>query len=152
MISGRSDATLNPGGVRLGTADIYEVVESVEGIDDSLVTEFIDTKDSKLILLISLKQGIVLGDSMKQNLKKIIRDSLSHRHVPHIILSVPEVPYTFSGKKLEVAVKNILQKKPISTEGIKNPWSLKQIQTIFANNGLLTDYKPIVLPRQNAKL
>lgn len=152
IISGRSDATLNPGGVRLGTADIYDVVESVEGIDDSLVTEFIDTNDSKLILLVSLKQGVVLCENMKQNLKKTIRGSLSHRHVPYIILSVPEIPYTFSGKKLEVAVKNILQRKPISTEGVKNPWALKQIQTILSNNGLLTDYKPIVLPGRNAKL
>jgi acetoacetyl-CoA synthetase len=107
VISGRSDATLNRGGVRIGTAEFYAVVESVPEIADSLVIH-LDEGD-RLLLFVVLLPDVELTDALRERIVRELRTALSPRHVPDEILAVPAIPRTLSGKKLEVPVKRILQ-------------------------------------------
>ena len=111
VISGRSDATLNRGGVRIGTAEFYAVVESVPEVADSLVVH-LDTDDDRLLLFVSLRDGHALTDALRERLISELRRTLSPRHVPDEILAVPSIPRTLSGKKLEVPIKRILTGTP----------------------------------------
>lgn len=126
MISGRSDATLNRGGVRIGTAEFYSLVESLPEVADSLVIHLED--DDRLLLFLALRDGIELTDALRAQISGEIRRSLSPRHVPDEILAVPGVPRTLSGKKLEVPVKRILTGTPpdeaASRGSLANPSSL----------------------------
>jgi acetoacetyl-CoA synthetase len=106
VISGRSDATLNRGGVRLGTAEFYAVVESIEGVRDSLVVHLDD--GDRLILFVALDDGRTLDDAMRSTINSELRRRLSPRHAPDEVYEVPTIPRTHSGKKLEVPVKRIL--------------------------------------------
>jgi len=111
VITGRSDATLNRGGVRVGTAEIYRVVESVEGIADSLVVhlEADDADDpGDLVLFVGLDDGVELDDDLRERLRSTVRRELSPRHVPDRVHAVRAVPTTLSGKKLELPVKKVL--------------------------------------------
>jgi acetoacetyl-CoA synthetase len=112
VISGRSDATLNRGGVRLGTSDFYAVVEGLPEVVDSLVVHLEgddpDQPMGELILFVALAPGATLDDDVRGAIVKGLRTELSPRHVPDVILAVPAVPRTLSGKKLEVPVKRIL--------------------------------------------
>ena len=107
VISGRSDATLNRGGVRIGTAEFYAVVESIPEIADSLVVH-LDEGDDRLLLFVTLRDRMKLSDELRTRIVGELRSSLSPRHVPDEVLSVPAIPRTLSGKKLEVPVKRIL--------------------------------------------
>jgi acetoacetyl-CoA synthetase len=112
LISGRSDATLNRGGVRLGTSDFYAVVEGLPAVADSLVVH-LEGDDpvqplGELILFVALVPGTELDDDLRAAIVRGLRSELSPRHVPDVILAVPAVPRTLSGKKLEVPVKRIL--------------------------------------------
>jgi acetoacetyl-CoA synthetase len=109
-ITGRSDATLNRGGVRLGTADFYSVVEALPEIADSLVVHL--EADDRLLLFVALAEGATLDDDLRRRLCAALRSELSPRHVPDRIEAVPVIPRTLSGKKLEVPVKRILQGTP----------------------------------------
>lgn len=111
IITGRSDATLNRGGVRMGTAEFYSVVESVEGVADSLVVhhEDPDGGPGELVLFIALTAGRDLDDTLRRSLAATIRSELSPRHVPDMLHAVPAIPRTISGKKMEVPVKRLLQ-------------------------------------------
>ena len=112
VISGRSDATLNRGGVRLGTSDFYAVVENFDEIADSLVVHLEDPADTgglgELILFVELADGIELDDDLRTRLRKALASELSPRHTPDVIEVVPAVPRTLSGKKLELPAKRIL--------------------------------------------
>ena len=112
MVSGRSDATLNRGGVRLGTSDFYAVVEGFDEVADSLVVHLEDAGDraasGELILFVTLAAGAELADELRRRLRKALASELSPRHIPDVIEAVPAVPRTLSGKKLEVPVKRIL--------------------------------------------
>jgi len=116
VISGRSDATLNRGGVRLGTSDFYAVVESFPEITDSLVVHLEGNTDTpggedsmgRLVLFVSLAPGVALDDDLLTRIRAQLRTQLSPRHLPDAIEAVPSVPRTLSGKKLEVPVKRIL--------------------------------------------
>ncbi|MBO2456745.1 acetoacetate--CoA ligase [Actinomadura violacea] len=114
VIYGRSDSTLNRGGVRMGTSDFYRVVEAFDEITDSLV---IDTgrlgQEGRLLLYVQLAEGADLTDDLAARLKREIRSALSPRHVPDEITAVPGIPRTLSGKKLEVPVRKILQGTPV---------------------------------------
>jgi acetoacetyl-CoA synthetase len=110
VISGRSDATLNRGGVRIGTAEFYAVVESDADVADSLVVH-LDEGD-RLVLFVALRPGCELTEALRARLSADLRRSLSPRHVPDEIVAVPAVPRTLSGKKLEVPVKRILTGTP----------------------------------------
>lgn len=105
IIYGRSDATLNPGGVRIGTADIYSVVSKISEIKDSVIIgqEFKD--DVRVVLFVVLAEGVSLEEGLIKKIKEQIKKETSPRHVPAIILTVPEIPYTVNGKKVEIAVK-----------------------------------------------
>jgi acetoacetyl-CoA synthetase len=107
VISGRSDATLNRGGVRIGTAEFYAVVESLPEIADSLVVH-LDADDDRLMLFVVLRDDEPLTDALRERLVSELRRTLSPRHVPDEVLAVPSIPRTLSGKKLEVPVKRIL--------------------------------------------
>jgi acetoacetyl-CoA synthetase len=115
VIAGRSDATLNRGGVRLGTAEFYAALEEYPEVRDSLVVH-LDDRDGgvgELILFVVPAPGVVLDDDLRALLARRLRGELSHRHVPDTILAVPAIPYTRTGKKLEVPVKRILQGHPV---------------------------------------
>jgi len=121
-ISGRSDATLNPGGVRIGTAELYRHVEQLDEIEDSLVIGQRWKDDVRVVLFVKLKDGCELNDDLKQKIKQTIRQNASPRHVPAKILSVPDIPYTLNMKKVELAVKKIVEKQPVlNKDALLNP-------------------------------
>jgi len=128
VIYGRSDAVINRGGVRMGTAEIYRAVDRVGEVQDSLV---IDTKkdgEDYMPLFVVLKEGVQLDDDLVRKIKKSIRETTSPRHVPDEVLTIPEVPRTLNGKKVEVPVKKILSGTPpeeaVSKDSLNNPDSL----------------------------
>ena len=129
VISGRSDSTINRGGVRMGTSEIYSAVENVEEISDSLVVDVPKPGgDSFMPLFVVLREGVELDDDLKNKIKGSIRERTSPRHVPDEIFAVPDVPKTLNGKKLEVPVKKILSGTPpdeaASRDSLSNPESL----------------------------
>ncbi|ABW67414.1 acetoacetate--CoA ligase [Desulfosudis oleivorans] len=124
-IYGRSDATLNPGGVRIGTAEIYRQVEQMEEIADSVVIGQDWKNDVRVILFVRMAPGFELTESLKQKIRQTIRVNASPRHVPAKIIAVPEIPYTLNMKKVELAVKNMVQNKPVlNKDALKNPEAL----------------------------
>ena len=124
-IYGRSDATLNPGGVRIGTAEIYRVVEAYQEIEDSLVIGQEWKDDQRVILFIKMSSRQNLNDDLVAKIKKAIRNQCSPRHVPAIILETPEIPYTINGKKVEIAVRKIIAGLAVTNrDALANPESL----------------------------
>jgi len=125
---GRSDATLKPSGVRIGTSEIYNVVEQLPEVSDSLAIGLPDDQGNvEIILFVQLTENIELSDDLKDNIKKTIRAKTSPRHIPSRIYKVPEegIPYTFSGKKVEIAVTKILRGMSVANRGaLRNPESL----------------------------
>ncbi len=127
IVYGRSDATLNPGGVRIGTAEIYRIVESIEEISDSLVVGQNWNNDVRIILFVVLKNNIMLSEQLIELIKSSIRNKSTPRHVPALIYQVNEVPHTISGKKVELAVTRILNGEKVDNrDALANPDSLKQ--------------------------
>ena len=111
--------------MRIGTSEIYRVVENLDKIEDSLVIGQQWNGDERVILFIKMKNGIELNINLKDKIKRLIRTNCSPRHVPAIILETPDIPYTINGKKVEIAVKKIIHGKGISNrEALANPESL----------------------------
>jgi acetoacetyl-CoA synthetase len=130
-IYGRSDATLNPGGVRIGTSEIYRIVESFDEIADSLVIGQPINDDERMILFIMINQHYIFSNELVLEIKEVIRKKCSPRHVPHIILETKDIPYTLSGKKVEIAVKKIINGDFIENkEALRNPESLDLYKNI----------------------
>ncbi len=128
---GRSDATLKIAGVRIGTAEIYNVVERLPEIEDSLATSQEWKGDQRLILFVKLKPGYKLTEDLKAKIKSELRRKASPRHVPALIFEVPDIPYTVNMKKVEIAVKNILHGRPVTNKGaLINPESLDYFEKI----------------------
>jgi acetoacetyl-CoA synthetase len=126
IIYGRSDATLNPGGVRIGTAEIYRQVETLDEVEDSLVIGQQWNNDVRVILFVRMKEGISLTEDLKNRIKKTIRENASPRHVPAKIIGVPDIPYTLNMKKVELAVKKVVHNQPVfNRDALKNPESLE---------------------------
>ncbi len=126
VIYGRSDATLNPGGVRIGTAEIYRPVEQMAGIADSLVVGQDWRGDVRIILFVQLAEGVELTEDLKQEIRATIRANASPRHVPAKIVAVPEVPYTLNMKKVELAVKKVIHRQPVlNKDALRNPAALE---------------------------
>lgn len=122
VIYGRSDATLNPGGVRIGTAEIYRQVEQLEEIQDSLVVGQNWKNDVRVILFVQMAEGSELTEELQGKIKKTIRVNASPRHVPAKILAVPEILYTLNMKKVELAVKKVIEGKEVKNkDALKNP-------------------------------
>ena len=131
MIFGRSDTTLNPGGVRLGTAEIYNEVEKFEEVQESIVIGQSWKNDIRIILFVVLNEGYDLTDEIKSKIKKAIRTNASPRHVPSKIISILEIPKTKNGKLVELAVKQSVEGEVIKNlEALANPDSLKQFKNI----------------------
>ncbi|MDX1635785.1 MAG: acetoacetate--CoA ligase [Marinobacter sp.] len=139
VIYGRSDATLNPGGVRIGTAEIYRQVETETAVRDSLVVGRQIEGDVEVVLLVVPAEGGELGDELVKRLKTRIREGASPRHVPKHILAVPDIPYTRSGKKVELAVARLLNgsARADNRDALANPEALDAIRERLATAGLL---------------
>ena len=128
---GRSDAVLKPSGVRIGTAEIYSIVEQMSEIVDSLAVGQSWKGEQRMILFVQLAEGSVLTDDLKSKIRLSLRDQASPRHVPSLIFETPNIPYTFSMKKVEVAVSNILHGKPVTNrDALSNPESLDYFEKI----------------------
>ncbi len=126
VIYGRSDATLNPGGVRIGTAEIYRQVEKVSEILDCVVIGQSWQDDTRVILFVVLRSGTELDHSLCERIRKIIRDNASPRHVPAKICAVPDIPRTRSGKIMELAVRAVVHGEPVGNiEALANPEALE---------------------------
>ena len=131
-IFGRSDATLNPGGVRIGTAEIYRVVEQMREIIDSLVVGVQSNGDEQVALFLKMDEGAILNDNLINQIKSSIRANCSPRHVPSIIKSVEDIPYTISGKKVELAVKKIIHGEEVTNkDALANPEALECFKDIL---------------------
>ena len=131
VIYGRSDATLNPGGVRLGTAEIYTVLERFSEIEEGLAIGQNWKNDIRIILFLVLKKNIKLSEKLKIEIKKSIRKYASPRHVPNKLIQIGDIPRTKNGKIVELAVKNIIEGNEIKNiEAISNPEILKNFENI----------------------
>jgi len=131
IIYGRSDTTLNPGGVRLGTAEIYSVVEKFKEIKESIVIGQSWNNDIRIILFVVLNQGYKLNDAIKDKIKKTIKFKASPRHTPSKIISISDIPKTKNGKLVELAVKQTVEGEAIKNlEALANPDSLEQFKNI----------------------
>ncbi len=131
IIYGRSDATLNPGGVRIGTAEIYRQVESLDEIIDSLVVGQDWDNDVRVVLFVKLAEGVEFNEELVKKIKTTIRENTTPRHVPAKIIPVDDIPYTINGKKVELAVRNIIHGKPVENrDALANPEALELYKNI----------------------
>jgi acetoacetyl-CoA synthetase len=129
VITGRSDATLNPGGVRVGTAEIYRQVEQLPEIVESLVVgqDVADggAVDTRVVLFVRLRAGESLDDALRGRIRRQIRDNTSPHHVPKVIVQVADIPRTISGKITELAVRDVIHGRPVhNTDALANPEAL----------------------------
>jgi acetoacetyl-CoA synthetase len=125
IIFGRSDSTLNPGGVRIGTAEIYRQVEAIDEVIESLAVGQDWDNDVRVVLFVVLKPGVALDDALAARIKAGIRGNCTPRHVPAKIIAVPDIPRTKSGKIVELAVREIIHGRPVkNVEALANPAAL----------------------------
>ncbi|HET8790747.1 MAG TPA: acetoacetate--CoA ligase, partial [Modicisalibacter sp.] len=125
IIHGRSDAVLNPGGVRIGTAEIYRQVEKVEGVLESLCIGQEWGDDIRVVLFVRLQDGLTLDDTLRDAIKRTIRANTTPRHVPACIIQVADIPRTLSGKIVELAVRNVVHGRPVKNQdALANPEAL----------------------------
>ena len=130
-IYGRSDATLNPGGVRIGTADIYTALESLKAVTDSVVVGQQWNDDVRVVLFVTLAKGVTLDETLIKEIKTTIRVACSPRHVPAKVIRVNEIPYTINMKKVELAVRNVIHGQPVTNrDALTNPDCLRQYEKI----------------------
>lgn len=126
IVYGRSDATLNPGGVRIGTAELYRAVESVDDVVDTVAVGRREAEDTPIILFVKLRPGVRMDKDLADRIRKTIRASLTARHVPKTIIQVSDIPYTRSGKKVEMAVSQAIHGENVSNlSALANPESME---------------------------
>jgi acetoacetyl-CoA synthetase len=131
VIHGRSDAVLNPGGVRIGTAEIYRQVEKLDEVIESIAIGQNWNDDVRVVLFVILRNGVVLDDELQQRIRKVVRENTTPRHVPAKIVAVPEIPRTKSGKIVELAVRSIVHREPVrNTDALANPEALQYFSDI----------------------
>ena len=129
IIHGRADAVLNPGGVRIGTAEIYRQVEKVESVLESIAIAQEWKNDVRIVLFVKLRPGIMLGDDLVKEIKATIRANTTPRHVPEKVLQVEDIPRTISGKIVELAVRNVVHDLPVTnTDALANPEALEHFR------------------------
>ena len=123
---GRSDAVLMPGGVRIGTAEIYRLVETIGQGENSIVIEQEWNQDTRVVLFVQLSEGLALDDKLREHIQAVIREGATPRHVPAKIIEVADIPVTRSGKISELAVKNMVHGRPVkNAQALANPESLQ---------------------------
>jgi acetoacetyl-CoA synthetase len=128
---GRSDATLNPGGVRIGTAEIYRCVEALDEVLDSLVVGRSTGEGEEIVLFVCLREGLELDESLATVIRAAIRLRSSPRHVPRAIFRISAIPCTRSGKKVELAVRRVLEGRPVDNRGaLANPEVLDEVAAL----------------------
>jgi acetoacetyl-CoA synthetase len=131
VIYGRSDAVLNPGGVRIGTAEIYSAVEGLEQITEALAIGQDWKGDVRVVLFVRLAAGHALDEALKKKIRDTIRSRTSPRHVPAKIIAVPDIPRTLSGKITELAVRNIVHRQPVkNVDALANPAALEYFRDL----------------------
>ncbi|MET0847931.1 MAG: acetoacetate--CoA ligase, partial [Pseudomonas sp.] len=132
----RSDAVLNPGGVRIGTAEIYRQVEKIPQVLDSVAIGQQWQDDVRVVLFVRLKDGVTLDETLQQQIRQVIRANTTPRHVPAKIVQVSDIPRTISGKVVELAVRNVVHGQAVkNTDALANPEALEQ----FRNRPELAD-------------
>ena len=125
IIHGRADAVLNPGGVRIGTAEIYRQVERVDEVVESIVIGQQWQDDVRVVLFVVLREGLALDDALQTRIRQRIRQHTTVRHVPAKIIQVPDIPRTISGKIVELAVRDVVHGRPVqNTDAMANPQAL----------------------------
>ncbi len=130
IIYGRSDAVLNPGGVRIGTAEIYRQVEKLDEVMESIVIGQDWEKDVRVVLFVRLREGLALDDALAKRIKDTIRNNTTPRHVPAVILQVPDIPRTKSNKIVELAVRAVVHGQPVkNAEALANPEALEHFRS-----------------------
>ncbi|MBS0515152.1 MAG: acetoacetate--CoA ligase [Proteobacteria bacterium] len=133
VIYGRSDAVLNPGGVRIGTAEIYRQVEQLPEVLESIAVGQDWDNDVRVVLFVRLREGCVLDDALRERIKKQIRANTTPRHVPARILQVADIPRTISGKITEIAVREAIHGRPVkNTDALANPQALRLFEALRA--------------------
>jgi len=131
VIYGRSDATLNPGGVRIGTAEIYRHVEQLDEVIESIVIGQEWDNDVRVVLFVVLKKDLTLTENLTDKIRKTIREKCTPRHMPARVIQVAEIPRTKSGKIVELAVRDIVHNREIQNRGaLANPESLEYYKNI----------------------
>ncbi|MFE8071717.1 acetoacetate--CoA ligase [Marinobacteraceae bacterium S3BR75-40.1] len=131
VIHGRSDAVLNPGGVRIGTAEIYRQVEKVDAVLESLAVGQQWNDDVRVVLFVRLRDGETLDEKLENEIRTTVRRNTTPRHVPAKIVQVPDIPRTISGKIVELAVRNVIHGEPVKNkEALANPGALKYFENI----------------------
>ncbi|ALI03566.1 acetoacetate--CoA ligase [Pseudomonas sp. FW306-02-F02-AA] len=129
LIHGRSDAVLNPGGVRIGTAEIYRQVEKIHQVLDSVAIGQQWQDDVRVVLFVRLRDGVTLDEKLEQEIRQVIRANTTPRHVPAKIVAVTDIPRTISGKVVELAVRNVVHGQPVkNTDALANPEALEQFR------------------------
>jgi acetoacetyl-CoA synthetase len=129
IIHGRSDAVLNPGGVRIGTAEIYRQVEKLPEILESIAIGQDWDNDVRVVLFVRLRVGVELSDALQNSIRQIIRSNTTSRHVPAKIIQVRDIPRTISGKIVELAVRNVVHDRPVkNTDSLANPEALEEFR------------------------
>ena len=128
---GRSDAVLKPSGVRIGTAEIYNVVQALEGVADSLAIGQNWEGDQRILLFVKMQPGYAFTEETAEHIRRALRENASPRHVPAVILPAPDIPYTFSMKKVESAVANIVNGRPVTNrDALVNPECLEYYEKV----------------------
>ena len=131
VIHGRSDAVLNPGGVRIGTAEIYRQVEKVPQVLESIVIGQDWQGDVRVVLFVRLRDGVTLDDTLREEIRRVIRANTTPRHVPAKIIQVTDIPRTLSGKIVELAVRNVVHGRPVkNTDALANPQALELYRSL----------------------
>jgi acetoacetyl-CoA synthetase len=135
VITGRSDATLNPAGVRIGTAEIYRQVERLPEVLESLVIgQEVETKrgaDVRIVLFVRLREGLVLDEPLRERIRREIRERTTPHHVPKKIVQVPDIPRTISGKITELAVREVVHGRPVkNVDALANPEALEHFRDL----------------------
>jgi acetoacetyl-CoA synthetase len=126
VIYGRSDAVLNPGGVRIGTAEIYRQVEKLDEVMESIVIGQDWKGDVRVVLFVRLRDGLALDEALTRRVKELIRANTTARHVPAVILQVPDIPRTKSNKIVELAVRAVVHGEAVrNVEALANPEALE---------------------------
>ncbi len=131
IIHGRSDAVLNPGGVRIGTAEIYRQVAKIDEVLESICVGQDWQDDVRIVLFVVLREGVSLTGELRNRIRQTIRTGTTARHVPDVVMQVADIPRTISGKIVELAVRNVIHGRPVkNTDALANPLSLKLFENL----------------------